>query len=209
MKPSPVAPRPSSRRSSTRTGRSVSRTIADTAAGSGDRPPPSGSVSTSSRSASPIVAASASRGCSTTTSSIGSGARVRSSAGRADSGSGDTMAIVALDDPVVTARALVLHDLEFTGVADADTVSVLEDALAQRGWWLEQWPEGRDFVVGLVAQDVQDALLETSGRWPVCTVCEDSTHALYVDPDLGGPDPNWVCEAAGVVVAPVGRLGAT
>jgi hypothetical protein len=119
------------------------------------------------------------------------------------------MAIVALDDPVVTARALVLHDLEFTGVADADTVSVLEDALAQRGWWLEQWPEGRDFVVGLVAQDVQDALLETSGRWPVCTVCEDSTHALYVDPDLGGPDPNWVCEAAGVVVAPVGRLGAT
>jgi len=116
------------------------------------------------------------------------------------------MAIVAFDDPVVTARALVLHDLESTGVADADTVSVLEDALAQRGWWLEQWPEGRDFVVGLVAQDVQDALLETSGRWPVCTVCEDSTHALYVDPDLGGPDPTWVCEAAGVVVAPVGHL---
>jgi hypothetical protein len=116
------------------------------------------------------------------------------------------MVIVAFDDPVMTARALVLHDLESTGVADADTVSLLEDAVAQRGWWLEQWPEGRDFVVGLVAQDVQDALLETSGRWPLCTACEDSTHALYVDPDLGGPDPTWVCEEAGVVVAPVGGL---
>lgn len=116
------------------------------------------------------------------------------------------MVIVAFDDPVMTARALVLHDLESTGVADPDTVSVLEDAVAQRGWWLEQWPQGRDFVVGLVAQDVQDALLERSGRWPVCTACEDSTHALYVDPDLGGPDPTWVCESAGIVVAPVGGL---
>jgi hypothetical protein len=29
---------------------------------------------------------------------------------------------------------------------------------------------------------------------------------LYVDPDLGGPDPTWVCEEAGIVVAPVGSL---
>lgn len=116
------------------------------------------------------------------------------------------MVIVAFDDPVMTARALVLHDLESTGVADADTVSALEDSLAQRAWWLEQWPAGRDFVVGLVAQDVQDALLERAGRWPLCTACEDGTHALYVDPDLGGPDPTWVCEQAGVVVAPVGGL---
>jgi hypothetical protein len=116
------------------------------------------------------------------------------------------MDIVALDDPVMTARALVLHDLEVTGVADADTVSLLEEAVSQRGWWLDQWPEGRDFVVGLVAQDVQDALLERAGRWPVCTACESATHALYVDPDLGGPDPRWVCEEAGLVVAPVGGL---
>jgi hypothetical protein len=106
----------------------------------------------------------------------------------------------------MTARALVLHDLEATGAADADTLSALEVSLAQRGGWLEQWPEGRDLVVGLVAQDVQDSLLERAGRWPLCTACEHPTHALYVDPDLGGPDPTWVCEEAGIVVARVGGL---
>jgi hypothetical protein len=116
------------------------------------------------------------------------------------------MVIVAFDDPMMTARALVLHDLETTGVADPDAVSLLEDAVSQRSWWLEQWPEGRDFVTGLVAQDVQDGLLERAGRWPLCPTCETSTHALYVDPDLGGPDPQWVCEEAGVVVARVGSL---
>ncbi|HET7351128.1 MAG TPA: hypothetical protein VFJ28_09330 [Marmoricola sp.] len=108
---------------------------------------------------------------------------------------------------VVQARALVLHDLEATGVADATTVSALESALADRGWWLEQWAEGRDYVVGLVAQDVQDALLETNGRWPLCRACDSlDPHALYVHPDLGGPDPTWVCERAGMEVAPVGEL---
>jgi len=101
----------------------------------------------------------------------------------------------------------VLHDLETTGVADAVTVSLLEAALADRGWWLDQWAEGRDFVVGLVAQDVQDALLETAGRWPLCRACDHlEPHALYVHPDLGGPDPTWVCEHAGITVAPVGEL---
>lgn len=116
------------------------------------------------------------------------------------------MVIVAFDDPVMTARVLVLRDMEKTGVADAEAVSLLEEAVSQRSWWLEQWPEGRPFLVGLVAQDVQDALLETAGRWPLCTACEHSTHALYVDPDLGGPDPTWVCEEAGIVVAAVGSL---
>ena len=73
------------------------------------------------------------------------------------------------------ARALVLHDLESTGVADPASVSALESALANRGWWLEQWAEGRDFVVGLVAQDVQDALLETNGRWPLCRLMSRSS----------------------------------
>lgn len=101
----------------------------------------------------------------------------------------------------------MLRDLQKTGVADARTVSLLEEAVAQRAWWVEQWAEGRDFVVGLVAQDVQDALLESRGRWPLCTACEDdSPHALYVSPDLGGPDPHWVCEESGTVVAPVGQL---
>ncbi len=118
------------------------------------------------------------------------------------------MVIVASEDPVYAARALVLRDLEATGVADAETVSVLEAAVADRAWWLEQWAEGKDFVVGLVAQDVQDALLDAKGRWPLCRTCEtDDPHALHVHPDLGGPDPTWVCERAGVAVAPVGELG--
>ncbi|WP_425454362.1 hypothetical protein [Nocardioides marmoriginsengisoli] len=113
---------------------------------------------------------------------------------------------MTLEEAMMAARALVLHDLEATGVADADAVSLLEDAVSQRAWWLDQWPAGREFVVGLVAQDVQDGLLERAGRWPVCTTCEDATHSLYVDPDLGGPDPTWVCEEAGVVVSRIGSL---
>ncbi|MBV9832534.1 MAG: hypothetical protein JOZ82_13155 [Marmoricola sp.] len=117
------------------------------------------------------------------------------------------MDIVTPNDVVMRARALVLRDLESTGVADAGTVSALEAALVERGWWLEQWAEGRDFVVGLVAQDVQDALLESNGRWPLCRACGTTEpHALYVHPDLGGPDPTWVCEQAGIEVAPVGDL---
>ena len=105
------------------------------------------------------------------------------------------------------ARALVLHDLQATGAADHATVSALESALADRGWWLEQWAEGRDFVVGLVAQDVQDSLLESNGRWPLCRACDHlEPHALYIHPDLGGPDPTWVCEHAGIAVAAVGDL---
>ena len=106
------------------------------------------------------------------------------------------------------ARARVLADLQARDHATAVAVSALESALADRGWWLEQWAEGRDFVVGLVAQDVQDALLETNGRWPLCRACCDhlEPHALYVHPDLGGPDPTWGCEHAGIEVAPVGGL---
>jgi hypothetical protein len=106
------------------------------------------------------------------------------------------------------ARARVLADLQARNRATAAAVSVLEDAVAQRRWWAEQWPEGTAYVAGLVAQDVQDALLETVGRWPVCRDCgEDAPqHALYIQPDLGGPDPVWVCEESGDVVAPLGGL---
>lgn len=117
------------------------------------------------------------------------------------------MDIVTHDTPLLAARALVLHDLEATKVADATVVSLLETAVSTRGWWLEQWAEGRDFVAGLIAQDVQDALLERVGRWPLCRTCEtDSPHALYVHPDIGGPNPTWVCEEAGIEVAPLGQL---
>ena len=106
------------------------------------------------------------------------------------------------------ARARVLADLQARQHATAAAVSALEDAVAQRKWWAEQWPEGEAYVAGLVAQDVQDALFETVGRWPVCTDCgaDAPVHTLYIQPDLGGPDPVWVCEESGDVVAPLGGL---
>jgi hypothetical protein len=102
------------------------------------------------------------------------------------------------------ARALVLADLTARDVAQADIVSLLEDAVSKRRWWLRQWPDGAAYVAGLLAQDVQDALLETYGRWPLCPACEEP-HALAVEPELG-EDPHWVCEARGEAVAAVGSL---
>jgi len=106
------------------------------------------------------------------------------------------------------ARARVLADLQARGAADAAAVSALEDAVAQRRWWAEQWPEGEVYVAGLVAQDVQDALFDTAGRWPLCHVCDVTVpvHTLHIQPDLGGPDPYWVCEERGEPVAPLGSL---
>ena len=114
-----------------------------------------------------------------------------------------------MDDTLLfDARARVLSDLQARQHATAAAVSVLEDAVAQRKWWAEQWPEGTEYIAGLVAQDVQDALFESVGRWPVCQDCGDNTpvHTLYIQPDLGGPDPVWVCEETGDVVAPLGGL---
>ncbi|MEO3978669.1 hypothetical protein [Streptomyces sp. CAU 1734] len=106
------------------------------------------------------------------------------------------------------ARALVLADLAAREVADAEVVSLVEAAVTHRRWWVEQWPQGGEYLTGLVAQDVQDALLDRHGRWPLCPVCDaGDPHALEVEPELG-PDPRWVCHKAGVVVAPVGALGA-
>ncbi|MET7859207.1 hypothetical protein ABZS81_18655 [Streptomyces sp. NPDC005318] len=111
-----------------------------------------------------------------------------------------------LEQALHTARALVMADLTAGGVAEAEIVSLVEDAVAHRRWWVEQWPDGVEYVVGLVAQDVQDALLERYGRWPICPVCaEGDPHALDVEPELG-PDPRWVCTKATVMVARVGAL---
>ena len=105
------------------------------------------------------------------------------------------------------ARARVLADLEARRFATAEAVSALEDACSARRWWAEQWPEGEVYVAGLVAQDVQDALFESAGRWPMCLDCQDGpVHALYIQPDLGGPDPVWVCEETGQVAAALGEL---
>lgn len=104
------------------------------------------------------------------------------------------------------ARAQVLHDLQVRGLADAAAVSILEAAVAQRGWWVDQWADGTAYVGGLVAQDVQDALFDQAVRWPLCTECTvTSEHALHVAPELG-TDPHWACEESGSVVAPVGAL---
>lgn len=111
-----------------------------------------------------------------------------------------------LEQALHAARALVLADLAAGRVAEADVVSMVEESVVQRRWWVEQWPDGVPYVAGLVAQDVQDALLERYGRWPLCPVCEDGDpHALDVEPELG-PDPRWVCHQAGVRVAEVGAL---
>ncbi|GAA2951168.1 hypothetical protein [Streptomyces enissocaesilis] len=111
-----------------------------------------------------------------------------------------------LEQALHIARALVMADLTARDVAQADVVSMVEDAVAQRRWWVEQWPEGTAYVTGLIAQDVQDALLERYGRWPLCPVCADGEpHALEVEPELGA-DPHWVCVKAAVIVAPVGSL---
>ncbi len=107
----------------------------------------------------------------------------------------------------LAARALVLADLEARKLATATAVSALEEAVASRRWWAEQWPEGEVYVAGLVAQDVQDAVVDSGGRWPECLSCRGAPrHALHIQPDLGGPDPVWVCEESGTAVAELGRL---
>ncbi|AXG79449.1 hypothetical protein [Streptomyces paludis] len=133
----------------------------------------------------------------------------------------------SLEPALHAARALVLADLAAGDVARADVVSLVEDSVSHRRWWVEQWPEGVAYVTGLIAQDVQDALLERYGRWPLCPLCdgvpdvrsardvtddaddadgeEGGPHALEVEPELG-EDPHWICGKKGVVVAPVGSL---
>jgi hypothetical protein len=111
-------------------------------------------------------------------------------------------------DPLLNARALVLRDLAAQGLVDAHTVSVVEDCVAQRRWWLSQWQAGASYIDGLVAQDVQDALFDEARRWPVCADCPDPVeHSLSIEPELG-PDPHWVCSESGVVIAPLGGLQA-
>ena len=115
-----------------------------------------------------------------------------------------------MTDALLEARARVLHDLAARGLDNAATVSVVDEVLTARRWWVDQWPDGAPFVACLVAQDVQEALLEQVGRWPLCTTTHDpddepAEHELRVSPDLGEV-PHWVCEEVGVVVAPVGAL---
>lgn len=106
-------------------------------------------------------------------------------------------------DPLLQARALVLHDLVTQGLDGPARVSLVEDAVAARRWWVEQWPEGAAYVAGQVAQDVQDRLADERSRWPRCAVHDPET--LEVDPELGA-DPRWVCPHGCGDVAPLGAL---
>ena len=113
-------------------------------------------------------------------------------------------------DALLEARARVLHDLVACGLDNAATVSVVDEVVTARQWWVDEWPDGAAFVTCLVAQDVQEALLDQIGRWPLCSLVHDpddepASHELRVAPDLG-EDPHWVCEEGGFVVAPVGAL---
>jgi hypothetical protein len=112
-------------------------------------------------------------------------------------------------DCLLAARAQVLRDLAARGMDSARTVSILDEVLAGRRWWVDEWPDGAAYVTCLVAQDVQEALEESVGRWPLCDRHHEDQprpHELRVTPDLGA-DPHWVCEEDGTVVAAVGRLG--
>ena len=114
------------------------------------------------------------------------------------------------EDPLLSARARVVHDLSAAGLDTAAVVSTVEDAVADRAWWVQEWPDGARYVAGQVAQDVQEALLERHGlRWPPCPgapLCEHpDPHELRITPDLG-EDPHWVCEESAVAVAALGAL---
>jgi hypothetical protein len=100
-------------------------------------------------------------------------------------------------DVLMSARALVLHDLSVRGMQTPRSVDVLEAVLSDRRWWVEQWPEGAAYVSGQIAQDVQERLLDSQlGRWPRCTVCDQTDdHELHIEPELG-PAPNG-CNCGG------------
>ncbi|WP_216852802.1 hypothetical protein [Phytoactinopolyspora halotolerans] len=114
---------------------------------------------------------------------------------------------MTIDDALFAARALVLRDLNARKTDSPNAVDVLDQVVVERRWWVEQWPDGADFVAGLIAQDVQERMLDGGlGRWPRCTACDDtSVHELRIEPELG-PDPHWVCEKAGMTVAALGSL---
>jgi hypothetical protein len=108
-----------------------------------------------------------------------------------------------LEAALAEARARVLHDLSATLPTTPVVIDVLDVAVRDRRVWAEPWPEGADFVTCLVAQDVQEALTRSVGRWPQCRVSGE--HTLHVEPDLGD-DPHWICEDCAAVVAPIGGL---
>lgn len=108
-----------------------------------------------------------------------------------------------VDTALADARARVLHDLSATLPTTPTVVDTLDSVLHERRQWVEPWPEGAPLLTCLVAQDVQEALEASVGRWPQCRTNGD--HTLHVEPDLGD-DPHWVCPDCTATVAPIGGL---
>jgi hypothetical protein len=108
-----------------------------------------------------------------------------------------------IDEALTDARARVLHDLSATLPTSPAIVDVLDAAVRDRRAWVEPWPDGAAYLACLIAQDVQEALATSLGRWPLCR--SDGSHMLHVEPDLG-EDPHWICEDCHAVVTPIGSL---
>ncbi len=114
-----------------------------------------------------------------------------------------TASLAATDLELLRARACVLHDLAARGADTPDVVDLVETAVQERRWWVQRWPAGVELVAGQLAQDVQDVLIDTEGRWPSCPA--HAAEALQIEPPLG-PEPCWVCERGCGVVAALGAL---
>jgi hypothetical protein len=90
-------------------------------------------------------------------------------------------------------------------LADPAREPMLAAASGERAAWVAAWPDGADYVLCLLAQDVQEAVhAQADPYWPLCP--EHRDHALFVEPDLG-TDPFWVCHRSGLPVCQVGQLG--
>ena len=48
----------------------------------------------------------------------------------------------AVTECLLAARALVVHDLAARGMDTARNVSIVDEVLSARRWWVEQWPDG-------------------------------------------------------------------
>lgn len=111
-----------------------------------------------------------------------------------------------MTDHLADAAAAARHDLTVTARWNDEAAAALAAAVESRSWWLAQWPEGAEHLLGLVGQDVQEWMHDNVDHdWPECT--EHRDHALLIEPDLG-PDPFWVCHRSGLPVARVGQLPA-
>ena len=111
-----------------------------------------------------------------------------------------------MTDSLHEAAQAARDDLAATGRLNAAAEAAVARSVETRSWWLAQWPEGAEHVLGLVAQDVQEWVHDTlDSDWPLCP--EHRDHALFVEPDLG-PDPFWVCHKSGLPLSRVGELPA-